>query len=72
MFWPNSIQHDDDCAGTCLTKHMRNQGVFNFRTKAPGIMGLAWLDIVVASVASVAGCLLLVACAVDATDSIFF
>jgi len=33
-FWPNSIQQEEDCAGTCFTTHRRHWGIFSFRTKA--------------------------------------
>ena len=46
-FWPNTIQQDEDCSGTCFTTHRRHPGVFSFRTKAPLVIGLNWIGIVV-------------------------
>jgi len=37
-FWPNNIQQDEDCSGTCFTTHMSHFKVFSFNTKAPGMI----------------------------------
>lgn len=47
-FWPNSIQQDADCSGTCFTTHRRHWLVFSFRTKAADWTGMVVVvDVVV-------------------------